>query len=128
MLTTSQVSDIVHQQKEFFATGKTKDIAFRKTQLKKLKQAISESQDQITDALFQDLGKPKFEAIATEIAYCGQETDYFLKHLDRWAKNKPVKTPVNFFPAKSLIVPEPLGQVLIISPWNYPFQLAMIAL
>jgi len=128
MLISSQITDLVQAQKNFFATGKTKDIVFRKTQLKKLKQAISESQDQITEALFQDLGKPKFEAIATEIAYCGQETDYFLKHLDRWAKNKPVKTPVNFFPAKSLIVPEPLGQVLIISPWNYPFQLAIIPL
>ncbi len=128
MLITSKITEIVQKQKEFFATGKTKDIEFRKSQLNKLKQAISESQDQIVEVLFQDLGKPKFEAIGTEVAYCGEEINYFLKHLDRWAKQKPVKTPLNFFPAKSFIVPEPLGQVLIIGPWNYPFQLVIIPL
>jgi len=128
MLATTNVRDAVQAQKDFFATGKTKDVAFRKEQLKQLKQAIRDSQEKITDALFQDLGKPKFEAIVTEVAYCGEEIDYFLKYLDRWAKHQPVKTPLNFFPAKSFIVPEPLGQVLIISPWNYPFQLAIIPL
>jgi len=128
MLATTDVQGIVQAQKDFFATGKTKDVGFRKEQLKQLKQAISDFQEKITEALFQDLGKPKFEAIMTEVAYCGEEIDYFLKHLDRWAKNQPVKTPLNFFPAKSFIVPESLGQVLIISPWNYPFQLAIIPL
>ncbi|MDR9404529.1 MAG: aldehyde dehydrogenase [Halothece sp. Uz-M2-17] len=128
MLAQTQVQDIVQAQKDFFATGKTKDVSFRKAQLKKLKQVISESQDTITEALFQDFGKPKFEAIVTEVAYCGEEIDYFLKHLEQWVKQKPVKTPLNFFPATSFIVPESLGQVLIISPWNYPFQLAIIPL
>lgn len=128
MLVTTQVSEIVQAQKDFFATGKTKDIQFRKEQLEKLKTAVTDYQDQITEALFKDLGKPKFEAIVTEVAYVGEEINYFLKHLDKWTKNKPVKTPVNFFPAKSFIVPEPLGQVLIIGPWNYPFQLVIIPL
>lgn len=128
MLTKNSIRSTVQAQKDFFATGKTKDIAFRKAQLEKLKQGISESQEAITEALFQDFGKPKFEAIATEVAYCIEEINYFLKYLDRWARQKSVKTPLNFFPAKSFLVPEPLGQVLIISPWNYPFQLAMIPL
>ena len=128
MITHTKITDLVQSQKSFFATGKTKDVAFRKAQLKKLKYAIDDSQETITEALFQDLGKPKFEAVLTEVAYCGEEIDYFLKHLDQWVKQKPVKTPLNFFPAKSFIMPEPVGQVLIISPWNYPFQLAIIPL
>ena len=128
MLTTTQIPDLVQQQKAFFATGKTKEVQFRKDQLKKLEQAITDYKSAITEALYKDLGKPQFEAIATEVAYCGEEINYILKHLDRWTKNKPVRTPTNFFPAKSLIVPEPLGQVFIISPWNYPFQLVIIPL
>ncbi|PSO48111.1 MAG: aldehyde dehydrogenase family protein [Cyanobacteria bacterium SW_9_44_58] len=128
MLASTEIKDTVQAQKDFFASGKTKEINFRKEQLQKLKQAISDYQDSITDALFQDLGKPKFEAIVTEVAYCGEEIDYILKHLDGWAKKKPVKTSLNFFPANSFIVLEPLGQVLIIGPWNYPFQLVIIPL
>lgn len=128
MLMTTELPEIIQAQKEFFSTGETQKLAFRKAQLQKLKQAVSDYQEAITDALFKDLGKPKFEAVATEVAYVGEETNYFLKHLDKWVKNKPVRTPTNFFPAKSLIVPEPLGQVLIIGPWNYPFQLVIIPL
>lgn len=128
VLVNSSIQNILQNQKDFFNTGQTKDVSFRKEQLKKLKAAIAARQDAITEALFQDLGKPKFEAVAAEIAYCGEETDYFLKHLDRWTKTKPVKTPLNFFPAKSFIFPEPLGNVLIIGPWNYPFQLVIIPL
>jgi len=128
MLASTEIKEAVQAQKAFFATGKTKAIQFRKKQLQRLKQAVNDYQETITDALFQDLGKPKFEGIVTEIAYCGEEIDYILQHLDRWAKAKPVRTPLNFFPAKSFIVPEPLGQVLIIGPWNYPFQLVIIPL
>ncbi len=128
MLQTTEIPNLVRSQKEFFATGKTKDIQFRKQQLEKLKQAVKAHQEPITEALFEDLGKPKFEAILTEIANCEEETNYILKHLDSWAKNKPVKTSLNFFPANSFIVPEPLGQALIIGPWNYPFQLSILPL
>jgi len=128
MLASTQIKDRVQAQKDFFTTRKTKDINFRKEQLQKLKQTINDYQDTITNALFQDLGKPTFEGILTEVAYCNEEIDYILKHLDRWTKKKPVNTPFQFFPANSFIVPEPLGQVLIISPWNYPFKLVMIPL
>lgn len=128
MLMTTQISDIVKAQKEFFATGKTKEVNFRKTQLKKLQKAVADYENQIVEALFQDLGKPKFEAIASEVAYVVEESNYLLKNIDRWTKTKPAKTSLNFFPAHSFIVPEPLGQVLIIGPWNYPFQLAILPL
>ena len=128
MLQTTEIPNLVQSQKEFFATGKPQDIQFRKQQLENLRQAVKAHQEPITEALFKDLGKPKFEAILTEIANCEEETNYILKHLDSWAKNKPVKTPLSFFPANSFIVPEPLGQALIIGPWNYPFQLSILPL
>ncbi|AFZ44338.1 Aldehyde Dehydrogenase [Halothece sp. PCC 7418] len=128
MLATTDLQSIVQAQKDFFATGKTKEVSFRKEQLKKLKAVIEESEAVIIEALSQDLGKPQLEAFLTEIAYCREEVHYFLQHLEPWAKIKPVSTPLPFFPAKSLIVPEPVGQVLIISPWNYPFQLAIVPL
>ncbi|MFP4254447.1 MAG: aldehyde dehydrogenase [Halothece sp.] len=128
MLQTTEIPNLVQSQKAFFARGKTKELPFRKQQLENLKQAVKEHQEKITEALQKDLGKPKFEAILTEIVNCEEETNYILKHLDSWAKNQPVKTPLNFFPANSFIVPEPLGQALIIGPWNYPFQLSILPL
>ena len=128
MLQTTEIPNFVQSQKEFFATGKTKDIQFRKQQLETLKQAIKAHQEPIKEALLKDLGKPKFEAILTEIANCEEETNYILKHLDDWGKTKPVRTPLSFFPANSFILPEPLGETLIIGPWNYPFQLSILPL
>lgn len=93
--------------------------------LQKLKKVILENEAKISEALKQDLGKSSFETYATETGFILDEIGYVLKNLDQWMKPRKVKTPLTLFPGKSLILPEPYGVVLIISPWNYPFQLCL---
>ena len=80
------------------------------------------------DALYKDLGKSAYEVYETEIGLVYSEITYMLKHLDRLARPKRVATPLSNFPSKSLIYREPYGSVLIMSPWNYPFQLTLVPL
>ena len=121
MLTQVPVTDIIRKQRDFFATGKTKDVKWRLEQLKRLKQAVVDDQEAIIKAVQADLGRPEFEAYF-EIAAIG-EINYAIKHLKSWVKPKKVAVGLEQFPASGKIYPEPLGVVLIISPWNYPFQL-----
>lgn len=119
----SSIQSIVRQQRDFFATGKTQDITFRLTQLNRLKDAIVEYQDQILAAVKSDLGRPEFEAYF-EIATL-MEIKVAIKQLKQWVKPQKIATSIDVFPAKAWIEPQPLGVVLIIGPWNYPFQLLM---
>lgn len=122
MLTQIASSDIIRKQRDFFKTGKTKDVDFRIAQLKTLKQAVLEHQTAIIAALKADLNKPEFEAYATEVGVI-KETDYAIKHLKTWTKPKKAAIGIEQFPGFGRIYAEPLGVVLIIGPWNYPFQL-----
>lgn len=108
-------------QRQYFATGVTKSLDFRRQQLLKLKEAIVSRQDKILEALKEDLGKPKLEG-CFELAVL-QDIAYTLKHLSQWMKPRKVKTGLEVFPSSAKIYPEPLGVVLIIGPWNYPFSL-----
>lgn len=124
MITTelSNVSNIIQNQREFFKSGKTKDVTFRIEQLKKLRQAVIEHEQSIVEALQADLHKPKVETYLTEIGVI-KEIDYAIKHLKTWTKPKKAAVSFDFFSYSARIYPEPLGVVLIIGPWNYPFQL-----
>ncbi len=119
---------VIKQQREFFATGKTKDVDFRLEQLKTLKKAIIENEDEIMEALNRDLNKAPFESYGTEIGFVLDEINYIKKHLPKWARRKRVKTPIMHFLSSSYIYSEPYGVTLIMSPWNYPFQLALVPL
>lgn len=100
-------------------------VETRKKRLENLKKAITQSEAKIMAALKSDLGKSSFETYATEIGFILEEISFTLKNIESWAKVKKVKTPLALFPGKSFIHPEPYGVILIISPWNYPFQLCM---
>lgn len=123
--TEKDVEIMIEEQKKFYLTGHTKNIEFRKKQLLKLKEKIKQYEKEILKALNLDLHKSEFEAYSNEIGIVLDSINYLMKNIDEWAKPIQVKTPVHFQPAKSFIVREPYGVVLIIGPFNYPFQLVM---
>ena len=123
MLTPVAVEEAVRQQRQFFATGKTKDVAFRIAQLDRLKRTIKENEAAIFKALKADLHKPEVEAYFEVIV--SREIDIALKQIKSWVKPKRAKIPIDQFPASARIYPEPLGVVLIIGAWNYPLSLVM---
>ncbi len=116
---------IIQSQKRFFESGKTRDISFIKVKLKLLKESIISNEDVIHQALYKDLKKPKFEAYISEFAILISEIDILLNNLSKWSKPKKVRASKLNFPSKDYIYSEPYGTVLVISPWNYPFQLAI---
>ncbi|MGF1672866.1 MAG: aldehyde dehydrogenase family protein, partial [Rivularia sp. (in: cyanobacteria)] len=121
-------AEIIHKQRDFFQSGKTKDISFRIQQLKTLKQAVIDNETAIFNALQADLHKPLVESFNAEIVLVIKEIEYAIKHLKNWTKPKKTPIPWQFFPASATISPEPLGVVLIIGAWNYPFQLIIVPL
>lgn len=122
-----EISGIINLQRQFFSSGKTTEVAFRIEQLKNLKQSIYNNEKFILKALKADLNRPEFEGYL-EIAIVQQEINHALKHIKSWLKPKKVKTPIEQFPASAYIYPEPLGSVLIIGAWNYPFCLTILPL
>jgi aldehyde dehydrogenase (NAD+) len=128
MHTIIQIEELRKKQQSFFAEGRTRDIGFRKDALRRLRDAVRRHESDIYLALNTDLGKSAFEAYATETGIVLHEIGTMLHNLSWWARHEPVVTPVFALPSRSMIVPEPFGRVLIISPWNYPFQLPMVPL
>jgi aldehyde dehydrogenase (NAD+) len=123
-MSNASIPELVANQKRFFASGKTKNVEFRKAQLKKLHEVIKDNERLIIDALVSDMRKPKLEAYASEIAITHNEIKYALRKLPSWTKPKLVITDRPLLPSICSVIKEPLGVALIIAPWNYPFQLA----
>lgn len=119
---------LVRRQKDFFKTGKTKKTSFRIFYLGKLLKWMDDNEERILKALNKDLGKSSTEGYMTEIGMVKEEIRFTMKHLSRWAKPKRVRTPMSQFPSTSFIYREPYGVVLIMAPWNYPFQLTVAPL
>lgn len=116
---------VVAAQKEYFASGATLDYDFRREQLLRLQRALKEWKQPLCEALWADLHKSEQEAILTELSIVEGEVKNHLKHLRNWMKRENCSTPLKMFPSRSRIVSEPLGQALIIAPWNYPVQLLL---
>ena len=119
------IKEIKEAQREYFSTGVTLDYKFRYKQLKKLQKALCQWEQPLCDALWKDLHKSKEEAILTELSIVGGEIKNHISHLKSWSKRRLVSTPLKMMPSRSYIINEPLGNALIIAPWNYPVQLLL---
>jgi aldehyde dehydrogenase (NAD+) len=119
---------IVTLQRDYFREGPTLSVDFRRDSLKRLLEVINKNESIILEALKEDLNKHTTEAYISEIAIVKGEIKHTLKNLRRWTKVKRVKTPIIHWPSKSYIYSEPYGVVLIMAPWNYPFQLSLTPL
>jgi len=119
------VHELVLLQRSAFSALNPRPAEERIAQLEGLREAIAEQEERICAALQLDLGKSREEAYMTEVGMVLSELSFLIAHLARWARPRRVKTPLSQFPAKSYVLKEPYGVVLIMAPWNYPFQLVM---
>ncbi|MCR5050845.1 MAG: aldehyde dehydrogenase [Paludibacteraceae bacterium] len=111
--------------RRFFRSGKTLDVAYRKEALRRFRESIRKNEKQLTEAIRTDLGKSASESYMCEIGLVLSEIGYTLRHIDRWARGRRMATPLTNFHSKSMIIEEPYGVVLIMSPWNYPVLLTL---
>lgn len=124
-MTKEEITEIVSKQNDYFNRGQTFSIDSRIQALKKLYKAIIAHEEEIKQALKEDLGKSHIEGYMCEVGLVLSEITYMLKHVKKYAKDKRVLTPLTNFPAVSFSRPTPYGTVLIMSPWNYPFLLTI---
>ena len=123
--TTERIESVVKSQKNYFHSGATLDVAFRKSMLKKLLAAMEKWEKRLADALWNDLHKSYEEAYLTELSIVKGEIRTHIRKVRQWSAKRRVHTPIKLFPSSTHIVKEPLGCSLIISPWNYPVQLLL---
>ncbi len=120
-----EIHPVLESQRAYFHSGKTLPVAFRVEKLKKLYNAVKDREEEIGLALKEDLGKSGYEAYMCETGMVLEEIRYMIRNLKKFAANQRVPTPLAQFAAKSYIKPSPYGNVLIMSPWNYPFLLSV---
>lgn len=121
-------SGLIDKQRQFFLSGKTKEISFRLEALRLLRSLIKSHEQELMDALKADLNKTEFDSYLTEIGIVLEELRFTIKYVRKWAKPRKVKSTLTLLGSKSYIYPEPYGVALVIAPWNYPFQLAVAPL
>jgi len=119
------IAETVARQRQYFLTDVTKPAAFRIAALKKLYSGIVQHEASILTALKRDLNKSDFEGYMTEVGMVLSNLRFALKHIRKWVRPRQVPTPLVHLPARSFILAEPYGVALIMSPWNYPFQLCI---
>lgn len=124
-MTKDEIKEIVDSQRIFFQTGETLPVKFRIEALKKLYKAICSNEKKICEALTKDLGKSGTEGFMCEVGLVLSEISYMKKHVRKYAKDRTVSTSLTNFPARSYVKSSPYGNVLIMSPWNYPFLLTL---
>ena len=124
----SDIKEIVKLQRDYYLKEETLETDFRLKSLKKLKASIEKHENEIFEALKKDLNKTSFEAYASEVGLVYSELKDAIKNIYHWNRKKKVRTPLAHFKSSSYIVSEPYGVVLIMSPWNYPFQLTIAPL
>lgn len=122
---STQIDSILQLQRDFYDSGATIPVSFRKRQLKKLYQAVQKYRLQIEEALKKDLGKSSYESFMCEIGLVLSEISYMIRHVKKFSKRKTVYTPLAQFASHSYMQPVPYGNTLIMSPWNYPFLLSI---
>ncbi|MDY0201062.1 MAG: aldehyde dehydrogenase [Tenuifilaceae bacterium] len=121
-----KIQELHLKQQQFFNSNETKSIDFRIEQLTKFRKLLEENESELYDAILEDFGKSEFETFASELSLLYHEIDIFIKNVKRWSKRRKVSTGLANFPAKSYIIPEPLGVTLVIGAWNYPYQLSLL--
>ena len=119
------IKNIIEKQRQFYATGKTKALDYRIEQLKLLRKQVRRYEEELIDGLSQDLGKHRTESFMTEIGLVYRHLDEMIKKLPRWGGKQRVKTPLFLWPARSYTIQAPYGNVLILSPFNYPVLLTL---
>ena len=120
-----KIHRIRQAQNEFFRSGATLDVSFRRKMLERFSEALDKWEERLCDALWADLHKSYEEAYLTEISIIKAEVRTHLRKVKQWSKRRRVATPLKLFPSQSYVVKEPLGNALIIAPWNYPVQLLL---
>lgn len=121
----AEMERLLQRQRQFFQTGATLPVDFRIAMLKRLRDAIRAREAEICRALQEDLGKSRMESYFCEVGLALSEISDLIRHTARWARKRPVPTPLSQFAARSWVQPSPYGNVLIMSPWNYPFLLTV---
>lgn len=119
------IEKLVKMQRNFFNTGGTRSVRFRRAMLRRLAGAIKDNEDLLNEAMKEDMNKSPLEVYMTETGMVLDEIRYHLKHVESWAMDKEKITPLAQFPSRSYVSPEPYGVALIMSPWNYPVQLCL---
>ncbi|EDM43196.1 aldehyde dehydrogenase [unidentified eubacterium SCB49] len=119
------MTNYIEAQKAFFITQATKDVSFRIKQLKKLAKLLDDNEAALHKAIHDDFKKSAFENYVTELAFVQHDIKEAIRNIDQWTRVQDVQTNIANFPAKSYIIPEPLGTCLVIGAWNYPYQLSL---
>ncbi len=122
----STIAGIVAHLRSTYNSRLTRPLDWRRQQLQAMINMLEENEDEFLEALKIDLGKPTAEAFITDLAFVTGEIKLMLKNLTKWNATEKVSTPLVAMPAKSVLIPEPLGVVCVIAPWNYPVQLLLV--